>query len=411
MNHDEHQMDLEPQLAAKDAAAVDALFAAGLDASRVPASAERKRVARVSSLLNLLRAGPGADPALVDVTLARVLRYGSAGEASPGVEPRLGADDQEALDALLMSGFETARVPGALRERAKKHHEVLSLLGESETMADSSLVDRTLARVQRHIDASEGAFNLAGVSERRGTGLKLRDLLSVAAVVLIGSAVLLPVMSSMREQSRRALCKTNLGATALGMGTYASANRDSLPMTTASLAPGGTWWQVGKEPQQSNSANLFTLTRAGYVPISTLACPGNPSAPTANVSPGAVDWRRLEEVSYSYQIMFGPQRPNWNRGAESVVLADRSPVVLHAIRGEAVDPCSNAPNHACEGQHLLRNDGSVLWAASPVLANGDNIWLPRSVELRIRHLLGQKPVSPIQGNEMPDAADDTFLGP
>jgi len=43
-----------------------------------------------------------------------------------------------------------------------------------------------------------------------------------------------------------------------------------------------------------------------------------------------------------------------------------------------------------------------------VLPNGDNIWLPRSVELRLRQL-GKGP--PLNGNEIPSAADDTFLGP
>lgn len=407
MNHDEHQTDLEPTLSTRDAAAIDALVQAGFDASRVPASAERKRIAKLSGILNLLRAGPGADPALIDVTMARVNR--AAG--SPADDLPLCPDDQETLDALVMASFEPSRLPSSLRARGTKQEAVLSLLTSAAAPTSESLADRTLARVQSHIDAEQGAYSLAGVRRGRGTGLRLRDLLSVAAVILIGSAVLLPVLSSMREQSRRALCHTNLGATALGLSTYASANRDSLPVATASLVPGGTWWQVGKEPQQSNSANLFTLTRAGYVPLSTLACPGNPAAPTVSVSPAAVDWRRIEEVSYSYQIMFGEQRPVWNRGPEAVVLADRSPVVLRAFHGEAVDPFSNAPNHACQGQHTLRNDGSVAWLVSPVLANGDNIWLPRGIEIQIQKLIEKKGLSPLHGNEVPASADDTFLGP
>lgn len=415
MNHDEHQTELDSELSAKDAAAVDALFGAGFDIARLPQSAERKRVAKVSALLGLLRAGPAADPSLADVTLARVNRLAQSSGLAGTLDhtPALSVDDQEALDALVMSGFDPARVASSLRGRAARQGEVLSLLATPAAAGHGDLVQRTLDTIQRHIDESEDVYSLAGNRERSGGrgGMRLRDLLSVAAVILIGSAVLLPVMSSFREQGRRTLCKANLGETAQGMSTYASANRDSLPMAAASLAPGGTWWQVGKEPKQSNSANLFTLTRAGYVPLSRLACPGNPAAPTASPAPGALDWRRLEEVSYSYQIMFGALRPVWKRGPEAVVLADRSPVVLRAIRGEAVDPCSNAPNHACEGQHTLRNDGSVAWLASPVLPGGDNIWLPRSVEIRLRSLVKQTTVSPIRGNETPEGADDTFLGP
>jgi hypothetical protein len=408
MNSEERQTELEPTLASKDAVAIDALVDAGFDASRIPASAERKRISRILSLLGLLRAGPGPDPALIDLTFARVLK---ASPSTAAAEPALTTDDQEALESLVMSGFDAARVPGALRARAAHQQSLLSSLTSSALSPSPDLLDRTLARVQDHIERNENVYNLNTVRAGRSSGLRLRDLLSVAAVILIGSAVLLPVMTSMREQSRRALCNTNLGATSLAMGSYAGANRDSLPVSTASLTPGGTWWQVGKEPRQSNSANLFTLTRAGYVPLSTLACPGNPAAPTANISPGAQDWRRLEEVSYSYQIMFGAQRPSWNRCPSAVILADRSPVILRAFRGEAVDPTCNAPNHACAGQHLLLNDGSVSWASSPILANGDNIWLPRSIENRIRQLTGQKPLPPLHGNETPEGADDTFLGP
>lgn len=402
MNGNDHQTDLG--LSAKDAAALDALMNAGYDASKVPANVERRRVSRLVSLLGLLRSGPGANTALVDVTLARIARM--EGSVGSGSDPVLSADDQEALDALVMSGFEASRVPASLRERAHKQEALLGVLAASTQVAGTDLVERTLARVQDHIGGDEASLRIESIRARRGRGLRLADLVSVAAVVLIGGGVLFPVLTSMREQSRRALCKTNLGATAVGMSTYAGANRDSLPVTTASLAPGGTWWDVGNT-QTSNSSNLYTLARTGYVPLSTLACPGNPAAPTAKVAPNAQDWRRLEEISYSYQIMFGPQRPAWH-GGPSVILADRSPVVLKAIRGEAVDPCSNAPNHACQGQHMLRTDGTVIWATTPILANGDNIWLPRAIEVRLQQLMGKAPLS---GNEVPSAADDTFLGP
>lgn len=394
-------------LSAKDATACDALVDAGFDSARVPASAERRRVSRLVSLLGLLRAGARPDSVLVDVTLARVMQ---ARGAEAGREQVLSGDDQEALDALVMSGFDATRVPASLRDRARKQVALLSALS-GPVASSGDLIEKTLSRVREHIDRAQDGMRIETARSRRGSGLRLADIVSVAAVILVGCGVLFPVLTSMREQSRRALCKSNLGATAQGMSTYAGANRDSLPVSTASLAPGGTWWDVGRDVGKaptSNSANLYTLARAGYVPLASLACPGNPAAPTARVQPGTQDWRRLEEISYSYQIMFGPQRAGWRDGEPAVILADRSPVVLAAFRGEAIDPCSNAPNHGCEGEHLLRTDGSVVWATSPLLANGDNIWLPRSVELRLRQL-GKGP--PLTGNEMPSGADDTFLGP
>jgi hypothetical protein len=191
------------------------------------------------------------------------------------------------------------------------------------------------------------------------------------------------------------------------MSAYAGSNRDALPISYASLG-GGKWWDVGKP--HSNSANLFTLARAGYSELSSLACPGNPRAVTGPVPKGARDWRSLDEISYSYQIMFGRERPVWNGGVRTVVLADRSPVVPRSVRGEAFDPLANAKNHGGRGQHLLYNDGSAEWARTPVLKNGDNIWLNRALEVRI-DFTSSRSIRPLTGTEIPDGADDACLGP
>jgi hypothetical protein len=200
----------------------------------------------------------------------------------------------------------------------------------------------------------------------------------------------------------------NLGSVAMGFGAYAGAYKDALPVASASLGS-GKWWEVG-EPQHSNSANLYTLVRAGYAGIDALACPGNPSAVTAQATPDARDWRNLAEISYSYQIMFGRAQPRWNTGRRTVVLADRSPVVLRSVRNQPIDPFANAPNHRSRGEHLLWTDGSASWVRSPVLQNGDNIWLNHPAE-RTASLMQGKPLSPLKGTETPDSADDVVLGP
>src|SRR5262249_51793433 len=161
------------------------------------------------------------------------------------------------------------------------------------------------------------------------------------AVVLIGCSVIFPILGSMREKQRIRLCMNNLHNTASALDSYARSNRDSLPMATASLG-GGKWWDVAPDSMTSNSSNLYTLARESYTPPASRACPGNRGAPTAPANPQARDWRRLEEISYSYQIMFSPAaRPNWAAGPRTVVLADRSPVVLRASRGQPFDPFAN----------------------------------------------------------------------
>jgi hypothetical protein len=341
--------DVAPQLSAADQAALEALIAAGWDSSAAMKShaGDSDRIQKVASLLALMRTGERPDAALKDVTFARIMQARRRDEAVDGVGVRLVPDDEEALESWVMHGFDASRVAGSLRARARKHEALANLVTSvSDTLESGSLINRTLAKVDSEIERESVAMDIGAARRRRGVGIRLADLVSVAAVILIGSAVVLPILGTMREQSRRALCLKNLGDTASAMSTYATANRDSMPYASASLG-GGRWWDVGTE--RSNSANLYTLAKSGYLSLADLACPGNPSAPTASPSPEAQDWRCLEEVSYSYQIMFGPQRMGWQRGPGAVVLADRSPVVLRAIRGEQFDSGANAPNHRGEG--------------------------------------------------------------
>ena len=395
-----------PRLSPEDAAAVDGLFESGLKFEGL----EGPRVMRAARLLELLGGGPiDTRSSLADVTFARVMRAADAGRGVSG-EPTLCPDDQDALDAWIMNGHDAARTPSALRARAHRHEALAGLVAGSGAIGDAaSLAERTLARLQVEIDSESDRLDF-GAASKGGARFRWADVISVAAVLLIGASVVWPVLSAMRDRNQRALCLGNLTRTSEAMASYAGAYRDSLPMTRASLGP-GRWWDVGSSDHCSNSANLFTLARDGYLSLANLACPGNPQAPTVLREPQAHDWRRLEEISYSMQLVYGPARRTWAGSAPLPVLADRSPVVLRAVRGEMVNTLENAPNHGGEGQHLLMTDGSVLWVRTPVLANGDNIWLPRSLELRLEEDLRQLPAGSLSGRELPDGADDTFLGP
>lgn len=383
-----------------DAAALEALFDAGLNASRVgPDLGDRAR--RAGELLNLLDTPTEpADPSLIDATMARVLR---AGRATPDAE--LTERDREALDAWVLAGFNSARVPLALRQRAIRHEELAGLVTTVDVESDGALVDRTLAAVaQAREEAGPYPFRGAWRSDFR-----LADLVSVAAMLLIAVSVVWPVMSTARSQASKMACADNLRTVASAMSQYAGSNRDHLPMATASLG-GGRWWDVGSTSGSSNSSNLFTLARSGFASLASLACPGNPDACRTEASPDARDWSRLEEVSYSYQIMFGPGRRTLQGSDRAPVLSDRSPVVLRAVRGLVIYPWESSPNHASRGQEILFSDGSAEWHRTPTLSSGDNIWLPRIIEDALRQIAMSRGLR-LQGTETPQGADDVFLGP
>lgn len=386
-----------------DAAALESLAAADFDPAKVPEKL-RPRALRLASLLGLLDtpAPLAADEAaaLTHVTLARILRDEARRE-----DVRLLPMDEEALDAWVLAGFDARRVPSDLRPRAQRHEAIAGLLQTpAEAGPPAGLAARTLALVER--DAAPAPIPI-DTHRARVARIRWADFASAAAAILVLAAVVWPMFAAWRQNTLQTVCQANLGKVAWAMSAYAGDHRDSLPVISASLH-GGRWWDVGT-PSSSNSANLFTLARSGYAKLADLACPGNRDAPRAALPPDADDWRDIREVSYSYQIMFGSYRPLWKQPARTVVMADRSPVILHAIRGEVIYPLENSPNHSGYGQDVLFSDGSAEWIDTPVVANDDNIWLPRAIEDLIRQIQGRARPT-LNGTEIP-AQNDIFLGP
>jgi hypothetical protein len=382
-------------------------------------SQDDARAARVSSLLMLLEAGraPASSAALVDATLARIAQAQVGAPRDQGVPAEdaveLSIDDQEALDALVLAGFAAKRVPSSLRPRAQRIEAMADLVSRTPVarMHRPDLVDATARRIlktPRRTSSSE-------LPSSRGSGWRLADLVSVAAVLLIGASVIWPMAASVRNHALRTGCASNLAAVASALGVYSNDFQGELPMATAGFG-GGTWWNVGAGPGKSNSANLFTLARARYASLTDLACGGNQHAVRGTCSQESTDWGSIQQVSYSYQIIdraAGPA-PTWSREPGSIVLADRSPVTLRASRGEPVYILENSPNHDGRGQWILRNDGSSVWTNSPEVG-GDNIWLPGQLEAAIAKIREQQKLGltsgVIQGNELPVSANDAFLGP
>lgn len=381
------------RLNAEDAARVDALFEHGLNPDD-PALGSSP-IGRLIGALGTPVAGE--DRALIDLTVVRAQRL---------EDPVLAAKDAEALDAWVHAGYDAERVPVRVRERARRIESLVGAACESEADEGgrAALVERTLERVQREIDGQEDRMRVRPSVWSR---FRLADVVSVAAMLLIAASVTVPALSAVQSQQQRLACADNMRATAGAMGLYAGSNQEALPMATAGF--GGRWIDVGT-PERSNSANLYTLVRTGHERLDDLACPGNPNAERGPGEPGAKDWRSLPGVSYSYQIMAG-WRPAWANGPDGrpvVVLADRSPVVLRAAAGQPIDPLGGSPNHGERAQHLLFNDGSAGWAGSPELESGDNIWLPRGVEVILDALKSRRNV--IRGSEVPGRGD-VFLGP
>jgi hypothetical protein len=467
----DHGGEQDLHLSGADARALDALAARGFAAPalQTPVPPRTHHVAGLLSLLSTPVAGEGRETdrasALLDVTMARVRAAASASqvpELQQGsltevhdieVEATLSGDDVEALDAYVHARHQTGKVPSSLRARAER----LEAMSQLITNTPGYTGDRAalLSKVVAELDASEAAQRNAdrprtlrldaSVDRPRRSGfspmgLRLADVASIAAVLVLGGSVLMPVMSSWNTHRMRSGCVSHMGEMARGMGQYAGDYQGSLPVASASL-PGGTWWDVGT-PARSNSANLFTLRRAEYNTLEQLSCAGNAQAVT-QLPVDADDWQSLPQVSYSYYVMFAQRRPDLSgvgTPASTVILADQSPVIRRALRGEAIYVNENSPNHGGGGQWALKADASAQWLTTPTIrtARGglDNIWLPAdleeaildaeaqqrngahsgTVELMTREEAARRRAARmgergLKGVEAPTSPEDSFLGP
>lgn len=401
-------------MTAESLAAIDGAFD-GPDARSDSGSLLADRLARLLDLIGSpvvvggkpLHGGASGDAStlLVDVTMARVMRtprlptIARLGTSERAVT-KLSDQSLIELDGLVDHSWESDNG----EDHARRVVGLLDLGLPAPTPAERrSLIESTLVRIDSAIDSGRQRFRLPPATELAPVGagsFRRVEIGSIAAVIALSFALLWPMLNGAREQSRQTACLSNLGQAAAGFGMYASDHRDALPHAQASFF-GRKWWDVG-QPRSSHSANLFRLVSGRYAALGDLACPGNHAAPVRLEDPDAADWSTPGEVSYSYRL-FTDQQPGWSAGVRFVVLADRSPVVDRARRGERIVPTMNSLNHSGRGQVLLLSDGSAVWTVSPFVGRGDNIWLPRQMEAL------QSPA--LTGRERPSSASDTFLGP
>ncbi len=403
---DEHRHD-ETMLSPEYRDTIDRIF--GTDPESFIPETDQDHAAL--NLLDLLNTPVGSElerTTRIDLVQVLASRLDSATQQD---DLTLSPEDQRALDQYVQGGHELSSVDQDLRSRAEKcaqiSHAVTSTSISSARTSDD-LVERTLMRIQTHIDQESQSMQIEG-STRSGFSIRWSDLISVAAMFLLAASVIMPIMSGLRSNAQQTICFDNMNSAANAFGLYAGSNRDMLPMATAGFGP--TWMDVGSSPERSNSSNLFTLVRTQMAGLDDLACPSNRHAATGEADPEAWDWNTLEEISYSYRIM----KPGGMRATMApqptaiVLLADRSPVILRVVRGVPVIPEENSPNHNGKGQHMLMLDGSSSWADSPIINDQDNIWLPRPVEHLIHNERTKRGI--IKGSELPDGPTDAFVGP
>ncbi len=332
------------------------------------------------------------------------------------------------LDALLDSGsgMSHEQVMATFGDKATRVSHLLDMIGylPADAPADD-LVQRTIARIEnatarereivgviQHVEAQRpaatgtGSASSAAVAMSHGDtpiAFRWRELIAVAAMLLIGFSLLFPVMNRTRSDAMRVRCASHLGASYMAIGSY-HADHDSLPRYDVQV--GAKWWNVGQPVRngvvESNSAHLFLLPRNQYLAnTKNLGCPSNPDAP--KVAATAFDWPNARAVSYSYQNQYTHQPIQMGLVNDVALLADKNPLFTPTADGfslmfnEKHDASKSGHRHNNPGQMVLLIDGRVQWTQTPMIG-GDNIYTAQGIEN-------------YTGTESPTNLRDTFLVP
>lgn len=297
-----------------------------------------------------------------------------------------------------------------LADKSRGLRELLHLLDADTVDTPAGLAGRVMARIEgrdRVIPMPEAALASGQELRSRGFSFAWRDLVAVAACVVLFFSVAVPGFSKAQHASRRSRCLTNLRTISNASMLYAEAHGGYLPY--ANHIAGGSWLPTS-DPAVSaapNSRHVFTLARRGYVPnMQVFIC-----AADRNGRPmGPCELRVLENFpqlnnnSYSFLFMNTPQGVRLQALQPGMVLmADRSPLMpkvserVHVI----VQPdASNSPLHERgAGQNAVHADGHGGWYTRPTIGiDSDDIYRAGQIDL-------------YQGTEAPVAATDILLPP
>jgi hypothetical protein len=311
------------------------------------------------------------------------------------------------LDRANQTTLEQALVAkDGLRAKSKQMESVLQPLA-SWTLpnAPSHLVDSVMQRIEWSgrtikLDVSRSSLPSGTDTSFTASLMSLREILAIAASIMIIVGVFVPSYYGVRQRSQRTMCEGQLGNIGVGMSNYAADYDDQLPY--AGSHPGVSWLLPANTAgldSHSNTRHPYLLVKYRYTPPKEMTCPGNPDDGTSPADePGKLDdFRSPNQMTYSWQVPLAPMRQTRIHG-QFVITADHTPYIQNGRIKPMNQPAVNSAAHGNNaGQNVLHVDGHAEWQQTPNCGvNHDNIWQAGGI-------------TNYNGTERPQDANDSFL--
>lgn len=311
----------------------------------------------------------------------------------------------EAASARVASAFPTPDELAAARAAVQK---VLAPLDADPVPAPpADLVAGVLDRLSDAEHTLPMPSPLTPADADRGTAgrpfLSMRDLVGLAAAILIFAGIFVPGYRSARQASQRIACANNLRVIGNGYASYAEIYGNQWPYAGAA-PPGASWFRTENPdvPRVNNSRHLFVLLRHRLTPPGAFTCQGRSGdlPLSADALDGLDDFPSPFNNSYSTPLMYRPLRKG-DFGEDAPLAADMTPLVDSDRRLIPVDNASrNSNSHGpSRGQNVLRRNLSVPFFRRPNVGIGND---------DIYRLVG---VQKYTGRERPRSRSDAFLIP
>jgi prepilin-type N-terminal cleavage/methylation domain-containing protein len=241
-------------------------------------------------------------------------------------------------------------------------------------------------------------------THRNPRAFTLVELLVVIGIIALLIALLLPALSSARDQANRVKCMSNLRSVGQAMFIYAQENRGQYPRTAYSLRKFPLFFfrrsdQPPFSPASTNDSTsaYFLLVHYKLLPVDVFVCPatdhqkddlGGNNDPSLRGNFSLTD-PLGKDFSYSFACPYpgdeamGPLDATYqfrtSDPGELALAADRNDGdrwrTTNPNDGRSKILAMNSRNHRQKGQNVLFNNGSVLWHDTPFCGQArDNIW-------------------------------------
>ena len=265
--------------------------------------------------------------------------------------------DASLFDRLVEAGFDVSAVNDIDDEQRARLERMAEMLGVLDAypappLDDSdrqTLVNATLARIDRHDSDQADRMRFSDAAPGAGSGrFGPLELVALAAIVILGVAVIFPIMNAGKRSALQQYSSQNLAGIGRGLLSYAGSNDNVLPTTHVDrFAP-----VFGEAPDRLDPQPLFD---GGYLD-----------------GEGVGD-------GYSFQTQPNHHGLHLDSRASNILMSDSNPTLEHisiitvdqarkSLRIQSQTKISWSPT-------VLFSDGSTLQLASHI-HEGDDLRLP-----------------------------------